>query len=156
MILQLKRLFERIGDRQDLDCIIPLEELREYSGCKSIITPISLKGRIQNRAGMVSLDYSCKLTVRHLCDRCLDEFDREYRLEFEHILVKDESSVEDENAFLCPGGSLDLNELAVSDFLAEMPTKVLCREDCKGLCPVCGKNLNLGCCDCGADTIGKE
>ena len=34
-------------------------------------------------------------------------------------------------------------------FILDMESKFLCREDCKGLCPVCGRNLNLGSCDCG-------
>lgn len=148
MILQLKRLFERLGDRQDIDCVLPLEEFRAHGGCELMLTPLSVKGRIQNRAGMVSLDYTCEFTVHCLCDRCLDEFDRSYSLSFEHILVRDESSFDDENTVLCDGCALDLGELAISDLLVELPTKVLCREDCAGLCPVCGKNLNSGDCGC--------
>ena len=148
MILQLKRIFERIGDQMDICGEIPLEELREVSGCESFVTPVSLKGRAVNRAGMVSLDYTAGVTVRHLCDRCLDEFDREYSFNFSHILSRDESSLNDEDVY-CAGGALDMNELAISDLLVEFPTKVVCREDCKGLCPVCGCNLNRETCDCG-------
>ena len=43
---------------------------------------------------------------------------------------------------------MDLDELVRADLLLELPTKVLCREDCKGLCPKCGKDLNFGPCDC--------
>ena len=43
---------------------------------------------------------------------------------------------------------LDLDELIRTDILLELPTKFLCKEDCKGLCPTCGKNLNEGACDC--------
>lgn len=150
MILQLKRIFERIGDQKDLSTEIPLEELRDYSACGSIVTPIKIIGRIANRAGMVSLDYTSEFTVRHLCDRCLDEFDREYRFDFSHILVRDESSLNDEDVY-CPGGALDMNELAISDLLVELPTKVVCSEECLGLCPVCGCNLNYETCDCEAE-----
>lgn len=151
MIWQLKRLFERIGDRQDIDCEIPLEELGDYSGCKSIVTPISIKGSIQNRAGMVSLDYSLTFRMRSLCDRCLDEFERSCCFSFEHILVRSESELDDDTVCYCENSALDLTALAVSDILAELPTKLLCKEDCKGLCPVCGKNLNRGDCGCCAD-----
>lgn len=43
---------------------------------------------------------------------------------------------------------LDLEELILSDILLELPTKLLCKEDCKGLCPHCGCNLNHQSCDC--------
>ena len=147
MILQLKRLFERAGDQKDIGSEIPLEELGEFVGCGSFVTPISLSGKVQNIAGMVSLDYSAEVTVRRQCDRCLDEFDREYRFGFSHILSRDESSLNDESVF-CPGGVLNMNELVISDLLVELPTKAVCRDDCKGLCPRCGKNLNHGSCGC--------
>ena len=148
MVLQLKRIFERIGDQMDISAVIPLEELREMGTSIDYASPISLSGRINNLAGMVSLDYSLRATVRHLCDRCLDEFDREYSLSFSHILVRDESSLNGEDDVYCEGLALDMNELAISDLLVNLPTKVLCREDCLGLCPDCGKNLNDGDCDC--------
>lgn len=148
MILQLKRIFERIGDQMNISAEIPLEELREMGTSIDCASPISLSGRISNLAGMVSLDYSLQATVRHLCDRCLDEFDREYSLDFSHILVRDEDSLNGDDDVFCDGLALDMNELAISDLLVNLPTKVLCREDCMGLCPVCGKNLNDGNCDC--------
>ena len=43
---------------------------------------------------------------------------------------------------------LDLDELMLSDILLSLPSKMLCRQDCAGLCPHCGKNLNDGSCDC--------
>lgn len=148
MLLRLKQLFDREGERKDLYLNIPLEELGIYSGIGTFMSPISLRGEIVNRAGVVTLSYSLKATIRHLCDRCLNEFDREYDLEFEHILIRGESLDEDEYVS-CPDDTLDVNELAISDLLLAMPTKILCRDDCKGLCPDCGKDLNLGECGCG-------
>lgn len=158
MILQLRRLFERTGDRQDLDLIISLEELGEMGGSVCFAAPIKLKGLVSNIAGMVSLDYTAEFAVTHLCDRCLDEFNRDYTMSFSHILVRDGDSQDGGDDVFCPGCNLDVNELVISDFLAELPTKVLCRDDCLGLCPECGKNLNSGeCgCACGGVAAGEE
>lgn len=43
---------------------------------------------------------------------------------------------------------LDLDDLALSDILLALPVKNLCKEDCKGLCPVCGVNRNTETCEC--------
>ena len=43
---------------------------------------------------------------------------------------------------------LDVDEVALTDLLLQLPTKLLCREDCKGLCMHCGCNLNTSSCDC--------
>ena len=49
------------------------------------------------------------------------------------------------------GDWLNLDDLLETEFILDMPTKFLCREDCKGVCPKCGKNLNDGECDCRPD-----
>lgn len=150
MLLKLKQLFDRDGDKRDLYLDIPLEELGIYSGFGTFVTPISLRGKIENRAGVVTMQYNSLFTIRHLCDRCLNEFDREYSMDFEHILIRTVCYDEDEYV-QCPDDTLDVNELAISDLLLSLPSKILCKEDCKGLCPVCGKNLNTGDCGCKKD-----
>lgn len=150
MLLKLKQLFDRDGDKKDLYLDIPLEELGIYSGFGTFVTPILLRGKIENRAGVVTMQYNSLFTIRHLCDRCLNEFDREYSMDFEHILIRTVCYDEDEYV-QCPDDTLDVNELAISDLLLSLPSKILCKEDCKGLCPVCGKNLNTGDCGCKKD-----
>ena len=49
---------------------------------------------------------------------------------------------------LKPDGKLDLSQLALEDVFLSLPSKLLCKEDCKGICPQCGKNLNEGPCGC--------
>jgi hypothetical protein len=51
------------------------------------------------------------------------------------------------------GDELDLSQLAREQILLNLPEQVLCREDCKGICPTCGKDLNEGDCKCGEDEI---
>ena len=50
---------------------------------------------------------------------------------------------------LVPEEKLDLQELVLEDLLLDMPGQLLCKEDCKGLCHLCGKDLNEGPCTCG-------
>lgn len=147
MLLRLRQLFDRAGDRKDLDLHIPFEELGIYKGVGTFLTPLSLRGSIVNDAGVVTLSYTLSCTMRHVCDRCLNEFERGYELDFEHILIRTESSDDDEYVY-CPEDTLDINELAISDLLLSLPTKILCSPDCKGLCPICGHDLNLSGCGC--------
>ncbi len=148
MILQLKRLFDRVGEQTDFSGVIPLEELRDLGTSLEFTSPISLEGKIQNIAGMVTLDYSLRSSLLLLCDRCLDEFTKDYDLSFSHILCLNESELTGEDDVLIEDYVLDMNELAVSDLAISLPTKILCSEDCLGLCPDCGGNLNRGECRC--------
>ena len=94
-----------------------------------------------------------KITVGIPCDRCLEEVSTEIPLEIERKLdmkLTDEDRVNDldESSYLT-GMDLDVDQLVYLEVLMSWPLKVLCREDCKGICKVCGANLNQG--ECGCD-----
>ena len=146
MKLQLKELFEILGEVKEFDFEIPAEELNENSSYV-FETPIKVKGFVENRAGVITLRYSIGFSLLLTCDRCLKEFVKEFEFSFEHTLVRKVYN-EDEDYVVCEDNTLDMNELALSDSLLQLPTKILCREDCKGLCPKCGKDLNEGDCEC--------
>ena len=146
MDIQLKQLFDIVGECAEFDYSIDKDELKDIRAY-TFASPITVRGRIVNRAGIVKLTYDCKAELELECDRCLEKFVREYRYSFEHILVKSTGS-DDEIYVVCENNVLDMNGLAVSDLLLQLPTKILCKDDCKGLCFRCGHNLNEGECDC--------
>lgn len=147
MILRLKQLFDIDSEVKNIDCKINKDELYDTEISESLSEPIAIKGVIENRAGVVTIDYNCKFTLNLVCDRCLKEFKREYDYNFNHTLIQATNTNNDEYV-VCPDNTLDLNELAISDLLLQLPTKILCREDCRGLCYVCGQDLNEGECNC--------
>ncbi|MBP5578880.1 MAG: DUF177 domain-containing protein, partial [Ruminococcus sp.] len=65
----------------------------------------------------------------------------------DHIVVPSVSNDDNDDYIVADGESIELNEVALNDILLSLPTKVLCREDCKGLCMVCGCDLNETQCD---------
>lgn len=92
------------------------------------------------------------ITVGIPCDRCLEEVSVKIPLSFKRKLdmkLTEEERVNDldENAYLT-GMDLDVDQLVYFEVLMNWPLKVLCKEDCKGICSQCGKNLNEGLCDC--------
>ena len=54
---------------------------------------------------------------------------------------------------MVPTGNIDMDELVMTDVTLELPFQLLCREDCKGLCPVCGADLNETTCNCNTKQI---
>ena len=67
------------------------------------------------------------------------------------ILAEELQNEEDDEILLLEDGKVDVGELAREAFILDMDTKTLCSEDCKGLCPHCGADLNLGPCSCKKD-----
>ncbi len=89
------------------------------------------------------------------CDRCLKEVERRLTLKIEREYpLSEETVVPDEDDPV--GGVVDNvlypDELLQDEIFLNLPTKVLCRDDCKGLCPVCGRDLNEGDCGCVKST----
>lgn len=146
MKMDLKQLFDMVGEKRQIETSLDFSEETLY-GQKPFQAPVQVTGQIENRAGVVRLVFHVKSALSLVCDRCLEPFERQADFSFEHVLVREMNTDGDEYV-RCEDGILDLAELVRTDFLLELPTKVLCREDCKGLCPQCGRNLNFGSCEC--------
>ena len=145
MKINLKQLFSIVGESRDIVYTISTDELSDIRG-RSFASPVEVKGRIYNRAGVVYLEYSVDMTLLITCDRCLKELERAYHYDFDHIVVPSANSDNDEY-IVADGESIELNEIAVTDLLLQLPTKNLCKDDCKGLCMICGCDLNESTCD---------
>lgn len=146
MKINLRQLFNIVGESKDLSYSIPESELSSIQGC-CFSSPVNVNGRIFNRAGIVYLEYSVRFSLSLVCDRCTEEFDREYAFDFSHIVVQNMNS-DNDDYIVADGESIELNEIAFTDLLLQLPSKNLCKDDCKGLCMVCGCNLNESECNC--------
>ncbi len=153
MFIDLKQLFDIVGEAVDIDYSIDLSDYALY-GSKPFITPVYVKGSARNRAGIVTVSFDCGFTLHHVCDRCLKEFDRQYNYSFSHTLVISSESDSDEYIAVGKETNFNLDELVITDIDLRLPTKILCTDDCKGLCSECGADLNNG--DCGCETSAAD
>ncbi|MEG0895205.1 MAG: DUF177 domain-containing protein [Oscillospiraceae bacterium] len=140
MILDVQKVF--LGDSISIDTKIDLKLLSEDSD----FTPITLKGEISNKAGIVYFNYNVCFSLQLQCDRCLQQFNKDYDLNFSQILVNFDT--ENDEYIQLEDYKLNIEEVILTDILLTLPSKILCSNDCKGLCSKCGKNLNLGVCGC--------
>ncbi len=149
MILQLREIFQIEGMHLPVSYEITPEELSEVRGY-TFAAPVAVSGEFYNRAGIVTLKYTVSCTLDVVCDRCLTELKRDYSYDFSHTVVPSLQSEGDiyDTYLVAQHDSIDMNETAISDLLLMLPTKLLCREDCKGLCDICGCNLNERTCNC--------
>lgn len=147
MVLDLRRIFEIPGEKQEFDYEIPVSVADDYKNI-DLSLPISVKGVIKNKSGVISLDYKADYRLRHKCDRCLIEFERDYAVSCDAVVVKSLSSEDNDDYIVVGGNELALDEHIISDLILHFPSKVLCKEDCKGLCQFCGADLNETVCSC--------
>ena len=147
MFLDLKPLFAGSRDFLSVEFEMDLSEF-EFLGVKPFRSPVAISGKIVSRAGIVQSNLSCKVAYVGVCDRCLKETVKDYSVEINRTIVVSLENEENDDIAVVPDMQLDLEDFCYPDIVMSLPTKLLCKEDCKGLCPICGKDLNDGDCGC--------
>lgn len=100
----------------------------------------------------LKIEGNTSLTIAIPCDRCLTDvatvFPVEIRKEIDLVKLAAEDSEEVEDTNYMIEKQLDVDQLIFGEILVSWPMKVLCKDDCKGICKRCGINLNLATCQC--------
>jgi uncharacterized protein len=124
----------------------------------SFPSPMKVKGEITNTAGYMRMQLTASVNYQTECARCLSPIGGEFTLDLEKTVAPrnllsdlDEDKLDD--YAIIEDGFLDMDEQITAQFEMEFPSRFICREDCKGLCQRCGKNLNEGECDCSEKEI---
>ena len=135
---------------------LEMEEIRLQSGTYPIISKEPVHVKVEHIRGKeLLITAETRLSVMIPCDRCLEQVSVSIPYEIDRKLdmkQSDKDRVEnlDENDYLT-GMDLDVDRLVYLEVLMSWPLKVLCKEDCKGICSQCGKNLNEGPCGCAEE-----
>ena len=106
--------------------------------------------------GKARVEGSGRFVFAAMCDRCLTDVDVPMELSFDRVVFSPEKLAEDEDAeaddqTFMDGYQLDTEAFVHDEIIVNWPVKILCKDDCRGVCPVCGQNLNER--ECGCDTF---
>ena len=147
MIIELESIFNNDGSSYEFDYELSLSHI-SVSGVNPLKSPVKVKGMVKNNTGIVTLSANVELIYSAFCDRCAEATEKTYNYDFSHNLIASLSNEDNDDFLVVSDMRLDLDELIEEDVNLELPTKFLCDEDCKGVCSMCGKNLNKNQCDC--------
>jgi len=162
------RIEDITADAKDLAFAEPEQEINRILG-QGPIREYHLEGPVEvsvsfYRAGTeLFFEGGLHASTTAICARCTEEFaapsDRDFRfvLAPKAIGFDDEKDLRDEDLefSLYDGDQIDLSPLIREQFLLSLPTRPLCREDCRGLCAKCGVNLNHTQCGCSFE-VGHQ
>jgi uncharacterized protein len=128
-----------------------------------LVSEAKLEVRASKRHEQVRLQGTIEASVEMRCDRCLapvvvpvnTDFDVAYIPAVADTVDAEATELQEDdlNFAVYEGDSLDIDELAREQLLLALPLRQLCREDCKGLCPRCGGDLNAQTCDCEQQNV---
>lgn len=158
MTLDLSEFLSVSDKKGHFDVPIEMDRFKTRRTSNIIVskTPVSVDiSNIGKKKLSVSMSFSVILNFR--CDRCLEDVPKEFNIDFSDEIDMNESSDvvvldNDEQAYI-EDNMLDVERFVYNELLVNFPMKVLCREDCKGICNRCGVNLNLQSCDCNTKEL---
>jgi uncharacterized protein len=101
----------------------------------NFISPLELSAQVAKVSNRLLVGVQVKGLIQPVCSRCLEEFETDFIKEFKF----DYSFRDNEHI-------LDITDDIRQEITLSYPIKFLCKDDCKGLCPICGQNLNKGDC----------
>lgn len=140
-------LFYDFNEEIILDKAILGDRLAEF------VKPAIVKGTYIPSGSDVYINAYIDVEIAFKCDKCLDDTTRKLHIKFDttYSLVGSGEGDYSYNNFL-----VDFTEAVNEQVMLNLPSRVLCKPDCKGLCTICGARLNERTCDCVADKAEKE
>lgn len=157
MKLDLTPILKNPGAALDFSFDEPLDMLEGGIGTVTFTGPVHLEGSIRNFNGMLELDALAGVSYQTQCDRCCEPISDELSVAIHEDVTEESGSApepteeQEEERYTFSGHALELDVIAAESLLLQTPAYNLCKQDCKGLCPVCGANLNRTTCDCGSN-----
>ena len=149
MLLGLSKIIDCPGASVPFTAAVDLSDLR-YGNSYPVTEAVEAEGQVRNTAGVLVMTGSIRTTIHGVCDRCATEFDRQIEFPIDVVLVTELANEENEDEWVFPleGDSADLEDIVRTVFVLNLDSKLLCSDDCKGLCCGCGRNLNHESCSC--------
>lgn len=153
MLINLSDILSTSSKVQHFTCDIELESVTMYGEKYNLVYKSPVELTISN-VGKREVDIEGQFSVHyHIpCSRCAEDVLQEFDVKIDHHIdfkmTNEERQLElDEMSFI-EESVLDIDKLVYDELLLVFPMKVLCGDDCKGICPVCGVNCNQHPCDC--------
>ena len=149
MLLGLSKIIDCPGASVSFSTSVDLSDLC-YGISYPVSEPVKAEGTVRNTAGVLVMTGSIRTTIHGTCDRCASDFDRDVEFPIDVVLVTEMANEENEDEWVFPleGDSADLDDIVRTVFVLNLDSKLLCKEDCAGMCHRCGHNLNDGPCNC--------
>ena len=153
MVLDISKLLASDGSSLDILCDVAFDEPELDGQNISFTSPMHLEGNIKNINGLLYMVLNGTASYVYQCSRCLEPVDSKLDFNIKEVFSKTELENENDDVIILSSNEIDLKEIAEQSFFCALPIAGLCKETCRGLCPICGCNLNIEDFDCENDDI---
>lgn len=152
--LNVAEIKKRLVGKKTFAYDLSPEELEIKADELAVIGTVRAEGCISNAGDVLLLEAELSAQVRRTCGRCLKEFTAVTKADVLEKFYPASAENIEKDAFVYDSDVVEITEPLRESLLLAEPIQALCKEDCKGLCPVCGADLNNG--DCGCDRFSVD
>ena len=152
MKISLEKIIKIDNALIELDFSEVIEGLDTIYGDCEFTQPASFKGQLSNYDGVLSLRGRLKAEYKANCSRCLKEINNFINTTVDEKLVSEKSD-HDIEVYTYEGNVVDISKILKDNIILALPVRQLCSEDCKGICPTCGVDLNFQDCNCNRKDV---
>jgi len=155
MLLKLKDIKEAEGISIPFAYGLDLSEY-EFFGEKPLKDAVQVCGKLVNRAGAMELIADADFIIDTVCSRCAKPIRVPKHQLIQRAFADSLEDEENDDIFLIEGDTIDVDEMISEAIVLDMEFVHLCSEDCKGLCPRCGADLNMTKCSCEPEVMDER
>lgn len=119
----------------------------DFAGDPISFRDIKAEGVMVGTGERVSVRGTVSATLRSRCVRCLEEVEMPVTAEIDAVFAREKDPA-DPDLYCFEASTIELADAVRDALIMEIPTRIICSEDCKGLCPKCGANRNMVSCAC--------
>ncbi len=143
MILELEPIFNVENAEKTFDYGFNIDD-------DAFTSEVRVSGRVRNNTGIVTLSAEARYSYSALCAKCAKPLKSDRSVKAEHYLISHLNDEDNDLFILVEDMRLNLDELVREDIYLSLPSRFLCSKNCRGLCPICGADLNEESCNCKA------
>ncbi|WP_392486441.1 YceD family protein [Haloimpatiens sp. FM7315] len=152
MIINVSDVLKKRVEREEFNFILKLSEFSDGGEIVQVIEPMKVTGSVRLLDEQLVLKAHVVGVLKLTCSRCLEKFNYQFDMDFQERL-SDKYDNEDDDIIFIDNNKLNLTDIIINNIIISLPIKRLCREDCKGLCQICGTNLNFSDCTCKEEDV---
>lgn len=115
--------------------------------------PVTYTGTIRNHLDVLRLTGTVQTVYSTCCSRCLKPLEVDLTADADVILSRDGDAQDVDDVFPIEGAEIEVEDVLIPALILQVDMTYLCKEDCKGLCPSCGCDLNESVCSCGSKQV---
>lgn len=153
MKLDISELLKKKIDELVFDLSFEMDHLDRDDYRIILKSPLKLKGKVVCNSDIASATGNFSVLIEVQCTRCLEVFEHFLDVDFEESFSK---SMDNDELYPINEGFLIFDDMIMDNLILSMPVRLLCNDECKGLCHNCGVNLNKVDCDCEKETVNPK